>query len=121
MDYEFERAAPWEPGIDPRPHVVYLDQWCWDQLVWDRAGECRGLPHEGIYAYLKDLAMSGHAVFPLSQAHYRENWTRTNVDARWDTAVVMAELSGFNTITAVGLAAWDAKVAVASHFGLRVP
>lgn len=119
MDYEFDRPPRWVRGSGGDPTIIYLDQWCWDRLVHDRAGECGGEPDEGIFTFLKTLAVSGDAVFPLSQAHYRENWARANEDARWDTAVVMAELSGFATISPVGLATWEAEVALADHFGLE--
>lgn len=121
MDYEFERPPRWDPARPERPAIVYLDQWCWDQLVRDRAGDLDDTPDAGIYERLKELAKCGQAVFPLSQAHYVENSTRTNVDARWDTAVVMAELGGFVTMTTAGLVDWDAEVAVAAYFGLDPP
>jgi hypothetical protein len=71
-----------------------------------------------MYAFLKDLALSGKVVFPLSASHYRENWARENLDGQWDTAVVMAELSGFNSITTEGLTTWETKHAVSSFLGL---
>jgi hypothetical protein len=116
--YTLARPPRWAADAQPRPLIVHLDQWCWDRLVWDRAGECTGQPEEGAYEFLKDLAMTGVAVFPLSQGHYRENWSRTNLDARWDTAVVMAEISGFNTISIEDLVAWEAGAAVASYLRL---
>ena len=39
MEYQFERPPRWDPARPERPAVVYLDQWCWDQLVRDRAGD----------------------------------------------------------------------------------
>lgn len=39
-------------------------------------------------------------------------WQRENVNARWDTAVVMGELSGFHTFSVSGLAVWEALKSV---------
>jgi hypothetical protein len=39
---------------------------------------------------------------------------------RWDTAVVMAELSGLNTITAKRLDTWEAEIALACQCGVDV-
>src|SRR5947199_8605390 len=69
MEYRFERPPRWDPARPERPAVVYLDQWCWDQLVRDRAGDLDGTPDAGIYELLKELAKQGHVVFPLSHAH----------------------------------------------------
>ncbi len=121
MEYQFERPPRWDPARAERPVIAYLDQWCWDQLVRDRAGDLAGTPDAGVYERLKELAKQGDAVFPLSQAHYVENATRTNVDARWDTAVVMAELGGFVTMTTAGLVDWDAEVAVAAYLDADPP
>ena len=44
-----------------------------------------------------------------------ENWKRENVDARWDTAVVMGELSGFHTLSVSNLAAWEALKCVSAY------
>jgi hypothetical protein len=118
MAYEFERPPRWNPRLDPRPAIVYLDHWCWDHLARDRAGLRGGEPDEGMYAYLKKLVDEGSIVLPLTQAHYREHWVRTNDDARWDMAVVMAELTGFTTFNGGRLADWQALNAVESYFGL---
>ena len=83
--------------------TVYLDQWCYDHLARDRAGEPQHPSEAGCFAYFRHLALSGKAVFVLSQSHNWENWRRDNQDARWDTAVVMAELTGFYSITPAGL------------------
>jgi hypothetical protein len=119
MEYQFERPPRWDGGCQPTR--VYLDHWCWDHLVRDRAGELSGSPDEGTYACFKRLAATGEVVFLLSQAHYRENWASTNEDARWDRAVVMAELTGFSTLNPFVLHDWDAEVAVALHFGMDAP
>ena len=113
----------WPLGHDPRwpPHwdagtataeplIVYLDQWCFDHLARDRAGRALAPSEAGTFELLRGLALDGSVVFPLSQAHYRENWKRDNVDARWDTAVVMGELSGFHTLRMSSLHHWDALV-----------
>src|SRR5260370_22056032 len=118
MRYTLPRPPRWRPDSGTTPLIVYLDQWCWNALGWDRAGQSVGKLEEGIYAFLKDLALSGRVVFPLSASHYRENWARENLDGRWDTAVVMAELSGFNSITTEGLTTWETKHAVSSFLGL---
>lgn len=118
MAYEFERPPRWNPRLDPRPAIVYLDHWCWDHLARDRAGLRGGEPDEGMYAYLKNLVDESSIVLPLTQAHYREHWVRTNDDARWDMAVVMAELTGFTTFNGGRLADWEALNAVASYFGI---
>jgi hypothetical protein len=80
-------------------------------LVWDRAGKLND-DNVGCYKFLRSLALDGSVIFPLSQAHYRENWQRENMDARWDTAVVMGELSGFHTFRVSGLALWEALKSV---------
>lgn len=120
MDFRLAHPPRWDANAHPRPLVVYLDQWCWNELVWDRADQPQSSGVAGLYTYLRDLALAGRVVFPLSQAHYQETGARTNADGRWDTAVVMAELSGFNTITPVGLDLWEAEVAVAGYCGLGV-
>lgn len=117
LDYEFERPPKWVSGRKQRPLIVHLDQWCWSTLAKDRAGLLAGTPDEGSYEFFKQLALDEVVVFPLSQAHYRENWVRLNADARWDTAVVMAELSGFATISPIPLAEWEPLVTLALYFG----
>lgn len=114
LDYDPDWPARWSPGERPRPLVVYLDQWCYaDKLVRDRAGPLND-ENAGCYGVLRSLALDGSVIFPLSQAHYRETWKRENVDARWDTAVVMAELSGFHTLSTSNLVEWEALKCVAT-------
>ncbi len=115
LDYDPDWPARWSPGERPRPLVVYLDQWCYAKmLVWDRAGKLND-ENAGCYEFLRSLARDGSVVFPLSQAHYRETWKRENLDARWDTAVVMGELSGFHTLSVSNLAAWEAFKCVSAY------
>jgi len=71
-----------------------------------------------LYQRFRDWAKDGKVVFPLAETHYRENWKRANLDARWDTAVVMGLLSGFNTIGVCGLAGWDAMTGVCALAGV---
>jgi hypothetical protein len=119
-DYVPTWPTRWSSSERPRPLVVYLDQWCFaDKLVRDRAGKLND-GDAGCYEYLRSRALDGSVIFPLSQAHYRENGKRNNADAMWDTAVVMAELSGFHTFSFAGLAEWDALTAVAAHAGSAV-
>lgn len=113
------KGAP-EP-VAGTPLTVYLDQWCWSHLVMDRAGSPLDESERGVYRRMRAAVAAGRARFVLSQAHYRENWARDHVDARWDTAVVMAELSGFHTISSSGLEEWDAACAIAAHHGLDRP
>jgi hypothetical protein len=95
--------------------VVYLDQWCFaGKFVRDRTGTLNEAD-AGCYEFLRSLALDGSVIFPLSQAHYRETWKRDNADGRWDTAVVMGELSGFHTFNFSGLAEWEALKAVAQY------
>src|SRR6478736_10402705 len=95
LDYAPDWPARWSPGERARPLVVYLDQWCYaGMFVRDRAKKLND-ENAGCYEFLRSLARDGSVIFPLSQGHYRETWKRENVDARWDTAVVMGELSGF--------------------------
>jgi hypothetical protein len=103
------------------PLTVYLDQWCWSNLVMDRAGSPLEESERGVYSVMRAAAASGRARFVLSQAHYRENWAREHVDARWNTSVVMAELSGFHTIGSTRLEEWDAACAIAAHHGIDRP
>jgi hypothetical protein len=83
-------------------------------FVRDRAKKLNN-ENAGCYEFLRSLALDGSIIFPLSQAHYTENWKRENVDARWDTAVVMGELSGFHTLSVSNLAAWEALKCVSAH------
>jgi hypothetical protein len=107
--------------LDARPVLVHLDQWCWDHLAKDRAGRPLEPFEAGTHAFLHDLAVRGVVAFPLSENTYRENWTRRPGEESVATAVVMAELSGFNTLGSRGLVAWDADVAICSLFALAVP
>lgn len=96
--------------------MAYLDQWCYDHLARDRAGDpTTPEGSKGCYKVLRDLALTGSVIFPLSQAHYRENWKRKNLDARWDTAVVMGELSGFHTLQTSNVETWDALEGVVKY------
>ncbi|MET9229162.1 hypothetical protein [Lentzea sp. NPDC003310] len=96
---------------------MYLDQWCFaDKLVRDRAGQLND-GDAGSYKFLRSAALDGSVIFPLSQVHYRETWKRDHADAVWDTAVVMGELSGFQTFSFSGLAEWEALKAVAALVG----
>ena len=117
LDYDPVLPARWDPRMSPGPVTVYLDQWCYDHLARDRAGKPQDPREAGCFESFRRLALDGKAVLVLSQAHYRENWRRENEDARWDTAVVMAELTGFSTITPAGLAYWEALEAVAAYTG----
>lgn len=119
-NFDLPRPPPFPGTIGDRPLVVHLDQWCWDRIARDRAGVSRDQPDTGIHGFLLEKAVAGDVVFPLSQAHYRENWSRTNDDARWDTSVVMAELSGFNTISNDGVAEWEALLAASWLFDREV-
>jgi hypothetical protein len=83
-------------------------------FVWDRAKKLND-ENAGCYEFLRSLARDGSVIFPLSQAHYRETWKRENMDARWDTAVVMGELSGFHTLSVSGLAEWEALKCVSEY------
>ena len=87
----------------------------------DRGGSPQEESERGVYGVLRRAVAAGRARFVLSQAHYRENWARENVDARSDTSVVMAELSGFHTISSNGLEEWDAACGIAAHHGLDRP
>lgn len=118
LDHDPLLPPRWDHRTVPTPRTVYLDQWCYDHLARDRAGRPKDPSEAGCFEYFRKLALDGQVVFLLSQVHYQENWTRTNEDARWDTAVTMAELTGFNTITAAGLDEWEAREAVAAVMGI---
>lgn len=109
----------WDPTSTQQVKTVYLDQWCYNALAKDRSGQPRKRDEQGCFEYFRRLALEGRVVFVLSRAHYYENGVRTEVDERWNAAVAMAELSGLNTITAVGLDEWDALVGVARFWGLE--
>ncbi|MCD0445939.1 hypothetical protein LO763_20210 [Glycomyces sp. A-F 0318] len=113
------RSLPprWGPKVTPAARTVYLDQWCYNHLADDRAGKPRQPDEAGCFEFFRSLAHAGSVVFVLSRTHYLENGVRNAVDARWRTAVAMAELSGFNSITAAGLVEWDTAVAVARSVG----
>jgi hypothetical protein len=115
-----ELAPRWTPGNGTRTPLVYLDTWCWATIARDRAGRIQGEPEEGIYHFLRERTLSGSIVLLLSQAQYQETWPRTNVDARWDAAAVMGELTGFNVMSPKHLDNWEAEQAVVSYFGLDV-
>lgn len=112
LEYDPDWPKRWRASDSSRPTVVYLDQWCFDHLARDRVGKPIHQNEAGSYERLRALALQGSVIFPLSQAHYRENWVRTNIDARWDTAVAMAELSGFHTLALSDLSVWDAMQGV---------
>lgn len=118
LGHRLDLPPRWDAAVHPNARVVHLDQWCWNRLVADRAGERLSEPAAGAYDRLRQLALDGRAVFPLSQTHYLELWERTNIDARWDTAVAMAELSGFNTTTPRGVGEWEARIAVNAFLDL---
>jgi hypothetical protein len=111
--------AKWNSKDTPAPLLVYLDQWCYDHLARDRAGQPFD-GEEGLFAQFRQLALDGRVIFLLSITNYWENWVRRNTDARWDTAVAMAELSGFNTLSTNGLSGWEAQLAVAAVTGLEL-
>lgn len=117
-DFTPELPPRWHPATSPTTKVVYLDQWAFKHLVRDRAGHPENPWEAGCYGYFRQLALDGEVVFVLSQAHYQETWDSENLETRWDMAVVMAELTGFNTISSADLVAWDALVGVSSYLGL---
>ncbi len=117
LEYDPELPPKWTPQDGSRPVVVYLDKWCYFNLARDRVGDPVQIVEAGCFEYFRRLALDGRAVFPLSQTHYEEVWRDGNVDRRWDHAVAMAELSGFNALTSQGLALWEAVVAVAEFTG----
>jgi hypothetical protein len=112
--HDIPRSLPprWDDGIPSTIRTVYLDQWCFNHLADDRAGKPRRPDEAGCFEFFRGLALAGKVAFVLSRTHYLENGVRAAVDARWRTAVTMAELTGFNSITAAGLLEWDAMVAV---------
>jgi hypothetical protein len=121
LDHDPKWPRRWDSvSATARPQIVYLDQWCFDHLARDRAGRPLEPSEAGTFELLRTLALDGSVVFPLSQAHYRENWKRDNVDARWDTAVVMGELSGFHTLRMSNLQQWDALVGAGAFLDAAV-
>src|SRR6266536_3631026 len=121
LDHDPQWPRRWDAGVATvKPLIVYLDQWCFDHLARDRAGHALEPSEAGTFELLRRLALDGSVVFPLSQAHYRENWKRDNVDARWDTAVVMGELSGFHTVQMSNLQRWDALVGATAFLDTAV-
>jgi hypothetical protein len=121
LDHDPRWPPHWDAGTaTAEPLIVYLDQWCFDHLARDRAGRALEPSEAGTFELLRGLALDGSVVFPLSQAHYRENWKRDNVDARWDTAVVMGELSGFHTLRMSNLQHWDALVGAGAFLDAAV-
>lgn len=123
-NWPLARDPAWPPrwdqvssGTKP-PLFVYLDQWCYDHLARDRAGQPMHADEAGTYATLRKMALDGAVVIVLSEAHYRENWKRDHPDGRWDTAVVMGELTGFHTLRTRDLDLWDALVGAAAFLGV---
>jgi len=117
LDTAPELPPRWDPTSSPAK-TVYLDQWCFNHLADERAGRPRKPDERGCFDFFRQLALDGRAVFVLSSSHYHENGVRTEADERWRTAEVMAELTGFNTITATGLERWEALKAVAAIVGI---
>lgn len=117
---EFTPVLPprWNPATSPAAPVIYLDQWVFKHLVRDRAGSPVSPSDAGCYEYFRRLALAGQVVFVLSEAHYLETWRGKDPSTRWDMAVVMAELTGFNTISRAGLVRWDALAGVSAYLGL---
>ncbi|WP_020525247.1 hypothetical protein [Catelliglobosispora koreensis] len=120
LTHDPQLPARWVLGDSPRPIVAYLDQWCYDHLARDRAGSPMEASEAGTFQILRDMALAGKVIFALSEAHYRENWQRDNADGRWDTAVAMAELTGFHTLRTKNLDVWDASVGAVEFLGLPV-
>lgn len=117
LDVAPELPPRWDAASSPAK-TVYLDQWCFNHLADDRAGRPRKPEERGCFDFFRRLAMDGRVVFLLSSSHYHENGVRTEADERWRTAEVMAELTGFNTITATGLELWEVLEAVAELVGI---
>jgi hypothetical protein len=117
IDHDPGWPPAWCDGPGRRPLFVYLDQWCYDHLARDRAGRPHDATEAGTFKRLRDFAMDGSAVFLLSEIHYRETWVRENANARWDSAVAMGELTGFQTIRISGLERWENHHAVARLVG----
>lgn len=61
MEYRFERPPRWDPARPERPAVVYLDQWCWDQLK-SVAKPAVGMPLVSVIAARHVPAISGSPV-----------------------------------------------------------
>ncbi len=119
MDYDPTLPPRWNREASPAPLVVYLDQWCYAHLAHDRAGNPQIPDEAGCFDHFRQLALDAKVVFALSPVNYYENSTREHEDGRWDTAVTMAELTGFNTMNLSGLNLWDALVGTATYLGMN--
>jgi hypothetical protein len=99
--------------------TLFVDHWAWGELTQDRADLLpAGHPSRGSFKRIRDAVRDGSVVIPLTIANYVENQTRTNSDARWDFAVTVGDLSGFNTFSAEGLARAEVLNAVATYHGI---
>lgn len=115
---DIEDDPGWAPeAISSIAPIVYLDQWCFDHLAWDRAGKPKEESERGLFERFHEWAKSGSVVFPLGETHYRENWARLHEGPRWDTALTMGLLSGFNTLGVSQLDVWDAAVGLRRFHG----
>jgi hypothetical protein len=104
-------------GLRPTSaQVLYLDQWCWDDLVQENEARMTG----GLLDSLREAVRDGRVAIPLFQSHLQENWHRRGAARRQRVASVMGELSGLLTVYPKPLDAWECDIAVANHFGLDV-
>jgi hypothetical protein len=101
---------------------VYLDLKDWVALAKVRLGRPE-FPHDqAVYEALRNATMSGLAIVPLSLTTYMEVERVSSLRQRADLANVIAEISGFVTITSRSSAVdHQMRAALASRFGGPAP
>lgn len=107
--------SPFEPGADDPvelvwptslrrpplpPYIVYLDLNHWVGLADAAAERPKGDVYQAALVACREAKAAGFVTFPLSATHYMEISKIVSVDRRSNLAVVIEELSGFETLLA---------------------
>ena len=102
--------------------TIYLDLKDWVSLAKARLGRPE-FPHDqAVYEALCAAARSGQVIVPLSTATYMEIERISSLRQRTDLANVIAEISGFVTITGRSIAVGhQMRTALAARFGGQEP
>lgn len=86
----------------PAPRIVYLDTNHWYALGRAMAGRPDRPEHVAILKTLREQAIQGRLMFPLSSVHYMELGENPRDQQRKEAADVMMALSQFTTMVPLG-------------------
>lgn len=104
--------------MKPAAATAYLDHLHWVGLARANTGHKDGLQFIDTLEYLRGAVADGRVALPLSSTHYAELLQTGSYRQRTDVATVMAELSGFCTISGIGpVRAAEIDQAVFKRFG----